>query len=97
VRSSPPTRNGSDVRQVTHPGRGVLDTEPDWSPDGTKMVFYRVDPNGCGEDCQASNIYTVNADGSDVTKLTRCSFAATRKGACLLPCGGFSVFFALIS
>jgi TolB protein len=75
--------SGSDVRQITHPPKGVLDTEPDWSPDGTQIVFYRDDPNGCGEGCEASNIYTVNADGSELTRVTDCSTAATQKGACL--------------
>lgn len=39
--------------------------EPGWSPDGTKIVFTRVSANGT-----QSNIYTVNADGSGLTRVT---------------------------
>jgi hypothetical protein len=37
--------------------------EPDWSPDGTRIAFER----GWNEDV---DIYTMNADGSDVAQLT---------------------------
>ena len=37
--------DGSAAHQITHPGKGVLDVEPDWSPNGTKIVFQRIDQN----------------------------------------------------
>jgi Tol biopolymer transport system component len=40
--------------------------QPGWSPDGTKIVFTRISGNGTQE-----NIYTVNADGSALTQVTR--------------------------
>jgi TolB protein len=42
----------------------AYDREPDWSPDGTKIVFYS-DMDGGDYD-----IYTVDADGSDVAQVT---------------------------
>ena len=44
--------------------RGIND-EPDWSPDGSQIVFFRLahgDPR--------SDIYVVNVDGSGRTRLT---------------------------
>jgi Tol biopolymer transport system component len=39
--------------------------QPGWSPDGTKIVFTRISANGTQE-----NVYTVNADGSDLFRVT---------------------------
>jgi Tol biopolymer transport system component len=39
---------------------------PGWSPDGTKIVFTRISANGTQAD-----IYTVNADGSGLFRVTR--------------------------
>ena len=60
---------GKGIRQITTPPAGVLDTNPDWSPDGTRIAFQRVDPNGCGEGCQTAEIYVVRRDGSQPTRL----------------------------
>jgi TolB protein len=38
---------------------------PSWSPDGSKIVFTRSSPDGIDE-----NIYTVNADGTDLFQVT---------------------------
>src|SRR5215217_4989794 len=33
--------NGTHIRQITHPPKGFSDGSPAWSPDGTKVAFYR--------------------------------------------------------
>jgi Tol biopolymer transport system component len=33
--------DGSHVSQITHPPKGLVDESPVWSPDGTKVAFYR--------------------------------------------------------
>jgi TolB protein len=48
--------------EVTH--NTSANMRPRWSPDGTKIAFWCSPPDG------SVDIYTVNADGSDVTRLT---------------------------
>ena len=62
--------DGSGVVQLTvAPGRSFF---PDWSPDGRKIAFTstRDDPDPAG--CSSCNdeIYTMDADGTNVTRLT---------------------------
>jgi len=58
-------RRGGTPRQITSgPPR---DNRPVWSPDGKRIAFSRFDNNQW-------NIYVMNADGSDVRKLTDGSF-----------------------
>jgi TolB protein len=56
--------NGEAERQVTKPEPGVVDDQPDWSPDGSLLVFHR----GVRDSTRA--IYTVKPDGSDLTRLS---------------------------
>ena len=63
-----PARGGS-ARQLTHPARGVLDNVPDWSPDGARIAFQRVDPNGCGPGCETDDIDVVTSDGKTLTRV----------------------------
>lgn len=49
---------GKGERQLTHPRRGTIDDQPDWSPDGSRIVFERCDPS---RDCRPA---TVRADGT---------------------------------
>jgi len=61
--------DGSDVHQVPIAGCGtaIRCRLPSWSPDGTKIVFSVRSPGGPS---QVAGIYTVNADGSDLARLT---------------------------
>jgi Tol biopolymer transport system component len=56
--------DGTGARQITHPTRGVVDDQPDWSPDGSRLVFYRC---SAGAPCA---IYTVRPDGSQLKRLS---------------------------
>src|SRR4051812_6047179 len=56
--------DGSDVRQVTHPPARSIDDQPDWSSDGRRLVFCRLNSKG------SCAITTVNADGSGLQSLT---------------------------
>jgi hypothetical protein len=63
---------GSEI-ELIEPGGSVVQSPmqpettpnswPDWSPDGSKMVF-------SGADQQGFDLYVMNADGTDVTRLT---------------------------
>jgi TolB protein len=61
------TASGSDVRQLTHPNHGEQDGFPDWSPDGSKILFAHIDVNG------TSDVWVMNADGTGQTQLTSCT------------------------
>jgi TolB protein len=56
--------NGKSERQITRPETGVVDDQPDWSPDGSLLVFHRSVPD------RPFAIYTVKPDGSDLTRLS---------------------------
>ena len=58
--------DGSHVSQITHPPEGTHDDTPVWSPDGTKVAFYRS-ATGYG-----SRIMIVNVDTGDTREVTRC-------------------------
>jgi TolB protein len=81
--------NGQNARQVTTPGSGTVDDQPDWSPDGSLLVFYRCAPaSPCG-------VYTVKPDGSALTPLLPCSASSEcedGEGGTFLPDGKRVVF-----
>jgi TolB protein len=56
--------DGTGGRQVTHPGSGVADSQPDWSPDGDLIAFQRCIPDTL---CAA---YTVRPDGTQLTRIS---------------------------
>ena len=58
--------DGTGRRQVTNVTPGsVWDDEPQWSPDGTKLVFTRVDLER-----KADAVFTVKVDGSGLSQVT---------------------------
>lgn len=61
--------DGSNVTRLTN--SAANDVEPDWSPDGSKIAFMsdRAHPGDCNYvgNCE---IFTMNADGTNVTQLT---------------------------
>jgi Tol biopolymer transport system component len=59
--------DGSDARQLTHPRHGEQDGFPDWSPDGSQILFAHVDVKG------TSDVWVMNADGTGQTQLTSCT------------------------
>ncbi len=56
--------DGTGLRQVTPPVNGAIFWTPVWSPDSTKLLLNRQDPNG------ETSLWTVNSDGSELAKLT---------------------------
>jgi TolB protein len=64
--------DGTAVRQVTRPAKGVLDTEPDWSPDGSRIAFEHG-PTQPARGTPSPLIYTVNANGRGLNALVACT------------------------
>ena len=56
--------DGTGQTQITHPPKGSVDDQPDWSPDGSLIAFTRCPNNG------ACAVYTVHADGSGLKRLS---------------------------
>jgi Tol biopolymer transport system component len=52
--------DGTGLQQLTHPPAGQFDTNPSWSPTGTRLAFVRA--STC---CTSGDVYVVNADGTD--------------------------------
>jgi Tol biopolymer transport system component len=62
--------DGTNVRQLT--SNGDFDSAPSWSPDGQRILFERA-PAGTftpGTEAQEKDIYVMNADGTNVRRLT---------------------------
>ena len=53
--------DGSGEQRITTSAQPWCANSPAWSPDGSKIAFYA----GCASQCFGSNIYVVNADGSN--------------------------------
>lgn len=59
--------DGSGEHRLTHPGRNVVDTEPDWSPDGRWIVYTTWPENNS----DASSILKIRANGHHRTQLSQ--------------------------
>jgi WD40 repeat protein len=70
--------DGTHVRQLT---TGRQDYNPSWSPDGTKILFTRQ------EGPMESDIFLMNADGSNATRLTKGSEGDTNLDGVFSPDG----------
>jgi WD40 repeat protein len=69
---------GSDVRRIS---TGTSDYNPSWSPDGTQIVFTRQ------EEGAESDIYVMDADGTNVRRLTNDGPGVTNLNAEFSPDG----------
>ncbi len=56
--------DGTGERQVTHPPKGFVDDQPDWSPDGALLAFTRCVPD------HLCSVYVVNADGTGLRRVS---------------------------
>jgi Tol biopolymer transport system component len=58
--------DGSGLRQITHPPKGIVDDEPVWSPD-SKRIAFEFDHGS------QSRVYLVDADGTGLKPLAACT------------------------
>jgi Tol biopolymer transport system component len=65
--------DGSHRRRLTHPASGVHDDLPDWSPDGSTILFERIFQSGSDLPTVADEIMRVNADGTGVRQIGSCT------------------------
>jgi len=75
--------DGSGVRKLTHPAQGAEDTSPDWSPDGSKILFVHQPAHG------VFSIWVINADGTGLRRLSPACAAGHGIPDCPADDGGF--------
>ncbi len=63
--------DGSNAHRLTHtPGEGTSSWAADWSPDG-KQIAFTSNRDGSPEGWDGNDIYVMDADGSNIRRLTR--------------------------
>ena len=67
--------DGTHKVQLTKPAPGETDTEPNWSPDGTKIVFTQTLNTGTAN--EDHHLELMNADGTNLVALTSRASAGT--------------------
>lgn len=60
--------DGSGEQQITDPPASAVDDDPDWSPDGTRLLFTRY--GDLGTDHESHRLFTVSSDGTGLTPLS---------------------------
>jgi TolB protein len=65
--------DGSNRRALTHPGGGVHDDLPDWSPDGSTIVFERIFQPGTDSPTVADEVMRINANGTGLRQISVCT------------------------
>jgi Tol biopolymer transport system component len=60
--------DGTKPVQLTH--NDALDSRPVFSPDGTKIAYQRLDPGSDDRSRRQLDVYIMNADGTQQTRLT---------------------------
>jgi Tol biopolymer transport system component len=61
--------DGTDRRQLTH--NTILDNDPDWSPDGSKIVYISAVDSLPGATARRRDVFVMNVDGSGSHRLFR--------------------------
>lgn len=79
--------DGSGRKQLTSGNGG--DNEPEWSPDGSKIAFVRSDSTG------TTRVYTMNSDGSGISKLWQPAYASNEHSPSWSPDGTMVTFSKL--
>ena len=69
--------DGSQLRRLTHPVARMLDDLPDWSPDGSHVLFMRIFRSDIDPPTVPDQVMRVDADGSGLRQIGTCS------GACI--------------
>jgi Tol biopolymer transport system component len=85
--------DGTRERKVSHAPRGYTDSNPDWSPDGSRLVFERCRQADTG----TCYVYSVNADGSGERRLSpQCGvgFQPSDQGKSCVSTGDFSPVYS---
>ena len=66
--------DGTGLRQLTHPPKGIVDNEPVWSPDGKRIAY----EHGRGN---KTLVYIANANGSGARPLGGCTGSCAGQAA----------------